>query len=241
MSIFKRLRLAQQSMAGVVKDGRNAFAKYDYVSAEALIRDSRVALHNAGLVLVPVSLTICGEGDERRLDAQWQLHDEDGGIVDVSCQWPITIEKGRPIDKATAVARTASLGYLLRDLLLLPRVASEDELDWSGHDEARAGLEQLHTPSAPPAPVEPPPAKQTTRGKKPAPQGTPDRVPAGSSEAFEACAVWLEKQGIANARTELQTGCIAYLDHQRDERGVHELTRGELAKIGKHIVSMLAD
>jgi hypothetical protein len=41
--------------------------------------------------------------------------------------WPVTLERGRPLDKAVAIASTSSLGYLLRDLLLMARVDPGDE------------------------------------------------------------------------------------------------------------------
>ena len=234
MSIYKRLRLAQQSLAGVVKDGHNGFAKYDYVSAEALIRDSRGALHSAGLVLVPVALRIVGEGEERRLDASWEVRDEEGAAVPVGCAWPVVIEKGRPLDKAIAVARTASLGYLLRDLLLLPRVAHEDELDWSGHDEARAGLEQM-TDKAP---------KKEPKKVEAEPSQAPAAAPAGPPDSPEVVKAieWLEGKKIANARRELIGAAESWLFNRNDARQTaNELTKTELNSVVKWIVSNLKD
>ena len=48
-------------------------------------------------------------------------------------EWAIILEKGRPLDKAIAGADTASLSYMLRDLLILPRVEAGTEMD----DDAR--------------------------------------------------------------------------------------------------------
>lgn len=237
MSIYKRLRLAQQSIAGVVKDGHNGFAKYDYVSAEALIRDSRAALHSAGLVLVPVSLGIVGEGEERRLDASWEVRDDEGAVVPVGCAWPVVVEKGRPLDKAIAVARTASLGYLLRDLLLLPRVAHEDELDWSGHDEARAGLEKLSDKA--PKKEQPKKAEQA-----PAPAPAPAAEPSGPPDSPEVVKAieWLEGKGIVNARRELIGAAESWLFNRNDARtSANELTKTELNSVVKWIVSNLKD
>lgn len=234
-SIYKRLRLAQQSIAGIVKDGHNSFAKYDYVSAEALIRDSRSALHSAGLVLVPAALRIVGEGEERRLDASWEVRDEEGAAVAVGCAWPVVIEKGRPLDKAIAVARTASLGYLLRDLLLLPRVAHEDELDWSGHDEARAGLEQM-TDKAP--------KKEQPKKVEAEPSQAPAAAPAGPPDSPEVVKAieWLEGKKIANARRELIGAAESWLFNRKDARtSANELTKAELNSVVKWIVSNLKD
>ena len=53
---------------------------------------------------------------------------------------PIIPDKGRPMDKAVATARTYALGYMLRDLLLLPRVepsADVDARDDRGHEPKR--------------------------------------------------------------------------------------------------------
>jgi hypothetical protein len=46
----------------------------------------------------------------------------------LSTSWPVVPDKGRPLDKATASAATTSLAYLLRDLLLAPRVDPSDDL-----------------------------------------------------------------------------------------------------------------
>ena len=50
--------------------------------------------------------------------------------------WPIVTGKGKPLDKAVASARTSSLGYLIRDLLVAPRVHPTDDMDHSRWSQA---------------------------------------------------------------------------------------------------------
>ncbi len=54
----------------------------------------------------------------------------------LSDEWPIVPERGRPLDKAIASAKTSSLGYLLRDLMVAPRVLPGDDMDDSARDAA---------------------------------------------------------------------------------------------------------
>ena len=52
-SIRAALLVAQQLLPGVLKDSKNDFHKYKYVSSESMIREARAALHGAGLALSP--------------------------------------------------------------------------------------------------------------------------------------------------------------------------------------------
>jgi hypothetical protein len=71
----------------------------------------------------------------RREDAL--LHDASDEVRLIMTEWPVIPEPGRPFDKARAAADTASLGYVLRNLLLLPRVEKGTGLDDDDrqHDE----------------------------------------------------------------------------------------------------------
>jgi hypothetical protein len=59
---------------------------------------------------------------------QFSLLHTSGEERQLSTAWPIVPDKGRPADKAAASAATTSLAYLLRDLLLAPRVDPADDL-----------------------------------------------------------------------------------------------------------------
>jgi hypothetical protein len=72
-----------------------------------------------------------------------------GERMEITIAWPVVPDRGRPLDKAVASAATTSLSYLLRDLLLMPRVDEADDI---------AGRDDTHVPA---------PAK-ARRGKEPA-------------------------------------------------------------------------
>lgn len=156
---------AQGEAHAVEKDSRNQFHKYNYVSAEAMITDAKKVLGKHGLALVPQGFdlvpnpglmleTMNSRGEKSRHDAagvlrsSWLLMHKGGGSLQVSSAWPVVPEAGRPLDKAVAAARTASLNYLLRDLLQFPRVEEGTELDDDSRDAAPP--QRQAAPKAPP-------------------------------------------------------------------------------------------
>ncbi len=128
-SLAERLVRAQQSAQAVTKDARNEFHKYDYVSSESIIREAREALHSAGLSVVCVSSNVDRSSEAALLIAIYRVQSVSGEGMDMHYETPIVPDKGRPMDKAVGAARTYSLSYFLRDLLLLPRVDKRDEVD----------------------------------------------------------------------------------------------------------------
>jgi hypothetical protein len=107
----------------LAKDKRNEYHRYDYVSSENRIREAREALRQALLALVPLSQKIVSVGERFVLEREFMLlHAPSGEHLRLQTSWPILPDKGRPLDKAVATADTASLGYLLRSLLLIPAV-----------------------------------------------------------------------------------------------------------------------
>ena len=129
------LAAAQASADRIDKDSRNDFARYDYTSAEALMAMWTKIGEAHGLSLYPAALNI--EGGVLR--TCWILeHAESEGTREIRMDWPIVEAKGKPMDKAVASARTSSLGYLIRDLLIAPRVHPTDDMDhprWSTGDK----------------------------------------------------------------------------------------------------------
>jgi hypothetical protein len=129
------LAAAQASADRIDKDSRNDFARYDYTSAEALMAMWTKIGEAHGLSLYPAALNI--EGGVLR--TCWILeHAESEGTREIRMDWPIVEAKGKPMDKAVASARTSSLGYLIRDLLIAPRVHPTDDMDhprWSMGDK----------------------------------------------------------------------------------------------------------
>ena len=160
--LFAALASAQAAAKNVEKDAKNQFHKYNYVSAEAMIAEAKVCLSSNGLAVVPTSAIMreprageqptggdsdLGKGARMMLVASWLVCHVDGGSIPVECEWPVIPEKGRPLDKALAAARTASLNYLLRDLLQLPRVEEGTDLDHDSRDQQRR---EPARPAAPP-------------------------------------------------------------------------------------------
>lgn len=148
---------AQMESRGVQKDKKNEFHRYNYVSTEALILEAQGSLHAHGLALHPamtelVTITASGSAvvpPEKGqafvtepytvivLRRTWRLTHASGEYMEWGQDWPIVPERGRPLDKATAAADTASLGYTLRDLLLLARVEKGTDLDDNSRDEPK--------------------------------------------------------------------------------------------------------
>jgi len=120
---------AQRAAVGVHKSSKNTFHRYDYASAETIIRAASAALTGAGLALVCVEADVVGVDDLKILRRRFTLYHATGQSIDLAQAWPIVVEKGRPLDKAVASADTAGLGYLLRSLLMLPRVEAGTDLD----------------------------------------------------------------------------------------------------------------
>lgn len=153
LTLAAALVSAQASARPVEKDARNKFHSYNYVSAEAMIADSKEILAAHGLALAPSGFEL-GENPNIKITASskngptefscagiltshWTVFHEAGETMQIHTQWPVVPESGRPLDKAVAAARTASLSYLLRDLLQLPRVEEGTGLDEDSRDRHR--------------------------------------------------------------------------------------------------------
>lgn len=145
------LLIAQSSIDGVGKDARNSFHKYAYTSAEGMISACREALHGAGLTLQRSGWTLAQDG--MTVTSTFILrHAASGQQEAYEVPWLVVVEKGRPIDKALAGALTTSLGYLLRDLLLLPREDEDGSMDRRNDDPKTAQHAVGFRPAPAPAP-----------------------------------------------------------------------------------------
>src|SRR5688572_27252394 len=128
-NLFGALAKAQAAARAVEKSATNSFHRYKYASAEAVIEESRHALAGSGLALLPTRYAVERREDGMMLVARYALTHASGEKIDLESETPIIPEKGRPEDKATATAKTFDLAYLLRGLLLLPRVEEGTEAD----------------------------------------------------------------------------------------------------------------
>lgn len=203
------LVLAQMESRGVHKDKKNEFHRYNYVSTEALIMEAQGCLHAHGLALHPggsqlVTITASGSAvvpqeKGQAFDAQpytvlilrrtWHLTHAGGEVLEWSQDWPIVPERGRPLDKATAAADTASLGYTLRDLLLLARVEKGTDLDDDSRDDGR------RDPAPPPRSAAKPPPSTEKRPHDPSWESARAGFCAALGElglSYDAVADWCE-------------------------------------------------
>lgn len=158
-ALHAALARAVARAAAVEKDGANTYHRYRYASAEAMLTEARAALAAEGLALV-ISGAVVDEAarplTEVRAKGERASPDDrcpvlvvdaalvhaEGGSLPLGWEWPVVVEAGRPADKAVASARTTSLAYALRDLLLLPRVDESDDMDSPRRDEARERAER---------------------------------------------------------------------------------------------------
>jgi hypothetical protein len=123
-NLAKSLAAAQQRCRAASKDSRNSYHGYKYASSEAIITEAKAALADSGLSVTPMKQHI----ENAVLSREFLLMHESGESLSIATSWPIVPDKGRPLDKAVAIAATSSLAYLLRDLLLMPRVDDADDL-----------------------------------------------------------------------------------------------------------------
>jgi len=165
---------AQRHAQAVAKASKNSFHGYKYASAEALIEESRAALGEAGLAVMPVNWVVVPvtdlEGVKSKVQVTYMLVHESGASVTATTETSVLPEKGRPQDKAEATALTYNLGYYLRGLLLLPREeeSSVDARDDRQFQPASKSAVKPASQIASQAP-NPPPAQPTPKPATPSP------------------------------------------------------------------------
>lgn len=182
-NLYAALVRAQADVRPVEKDSTNTFHKYKYASGDDVIASARSALNTHGLAVLALRwqvseaptwyidwqpdptdptpdpkqkrhLPVKVEDIAIRLAVHYRLVHESGESLDFDpFSVPVLPEKGRPIDKAEAGARTYALSYFLRDLLLIPRVDEGTDVDQRDDREYRA---RAPRPQAVPAPYHAP-------------------------------------------------------------------------------------
>ena len=130
--LAKGLALAQQKCKAVVKDAVNRHHNYAYASGEAIIEAANEALEGSGVTTLPLEsyLERYQEGEVwcYELRRTFLVLHASGESLVARVVWPVVVERGRPLDKAAAIADTVSLSYFLRDLLRMPRIDPDDDL-----------------------------------------------------------------------------------------------------------------
>ena len=166
-NLASALLAAQQALPSVGKDSqfKGGTYGYSYTSSETMIAACRTVLHGAGLVLRRAGWTFEGTPDGGIVKSQFVLtHPASGESITDEVAWVAVPRGQQPIDKAMAGALTASLGYALRDLLLVPR---EDENEMDRQDDSK-----FQPKRAAPAPA-PRQTQQEAPRAVPAPQAAP--------------------------------------------------------------------
>jgi len=116
---------AQMGLESVSKDATNDWGKYGYTSAEQMITKCRQTLLGNGLVFSRTNWELV---DDKVCSEFLIVHAESGQQIRFSNQ--MVFVGGKNPDKAVLAALTTSMNYMLRDLLLIPRVeAGQPEVD----------------------------------------------------------------------------------------------------------------
>jgi ERF superfamily protein len=179
-SLARALVAAQQAVDVAGKDATNKHHGYDYASAEEIVAVGSAALGASGLAFseessafepFAIELLRRAERGEKPypdgiggalgvLTVVYELSHESGERRAIRHVFPVVPEKGRPLDKALAAARTECLAYALRGLLLMQRRAKGQRKarlpDVSGrgdvpdHDQPKRATLAAGTASVPP-------------------------------------------------------------------------------------------
>lgn len=236
------LAQAQARARSVEKDAKNTFHKYAYASAEAILGEAKHALEGTGLALVPQNDAVAASPAVEGQTVSWVLTrglllvHSSGESIYLTTSWPIVPDKGRPLDKAVASARTTSLAYLLRDLLLMPRVAEGEDMDHGSRDERRDDRRE-EAPRGPagrrrePAREEVPAPSPSRAAKAPADPTPPSEAPPAGMDTptlFRAA----ERATLALVLSRLQDALVAQqlLDAKRSPDEVDAPLTNALSK-----------
>jgi hypothetical protein len=152
------LLAAQKSIPPLPLDGYNAFHRYHYTRSETIIEAGRKALIDNGLIFIPPQAFLEGwerDGPDR---LEWVVtyvvrHVASGEDMPFPRRWPVCVEKGSTLTKATGTADTECLAYFLRGLLLIPRKNPPDEEPNARDDQPQ----QVARPAKAQKPAKPPP------------------------------------------------------------------------------------
>lgn len=182
--LFQALLAAQKELRAVPPDARNEFHKYDYASAERIIQECRQALHRHGILVWRGQWQYLTQPIPMVQASVHVVLAETGEALTETFQFPVLPSGSQPLDKAVATALTSGLKYFLRDLLLVPRIALDEDMDT--RDDRQGPAEPV--PAVPAAPI----VKSTATPPEPRleqPPSTPPikpiRMPTSLREAGE--------------------------------------------------------
>lgn len=214
---------AQAEVKVALKGSTNTFHHYKYASAEEVLTVGRDALNDNGLSFSPTEETIIAlpagvnaddmGGAPCILRIVFLLEHTSGESRTMETHVPVCPERSkqggwsRPLDKALFGARTESLGYALRDLLLIPRV---DAPNVSGRgDNGDRQAPPQNRDQRPPQRQQQPPVRQEQPKQAPANAAGPSaKVAAPTEEQAQQLAAlkasWVARMGEATDKVQLQ-------------------------------------
>lgn len=120
---------AAASIEQVAPDGINAHHRYRYATAEAITSAARGALIDEGLITSRAVHSVEMRGEMPWAEIVFGVHHTTGQSRYETTWWPVVEGKGRPMDKAIAVALTSSWKFWLTSLLAIPRVQPDEDMD----------------------------------------------------------------------------------------------------------------
>lgn len=186
---------AARALKGIEKRGRNTFHGYEYATAEDVMDACRAALISGGMMLDASEWDL-----EERAAGTFLLRQvvrvvhESGEVRERRIVWPVVPEKGRPIDKAVAVALTASLAYCIRGMLVAPRGIGEPDMSDRDDRSFQPPKPQQARPQPQASPPRPKPAAPARKppAKPQAPTGLQRLIFAGCDRHESSGVEWCE-------------------------------------------------
>ena len=122
--MWTALRGAQLALNAVVKDAQNDWGKYGYTSAEEMIGQCRRALLDNRLVFTRKRWGL----QDSKVTSEFVLaHPDSGATMEFSNE--MIVAAGKNPDKTVLAALTTVMNYTLRDLLMVPRLDNQPEID----------------------------------------------------------------------------------------------------------------
>jgi len=240
-SLAAALAEAQAKCGTATKAGRNSHHGYRYATAETIIATAKDALASTGLAVIPGRTAVVHDEGGPTLVRKFVLVHAGGQTLECESVWPIVEERGRPLDKATAIATTTSLAYFLRDLLLMPRAAGEMD-ERADAKPAKSGREVLAEREAAKRAQAQQPAQQPAPGNG---KATPDQLarlkdlreqlfaetkPADPKAAWAALLAFYKADTATALTADQAAHLIGQIAHQLTtldvERAMHADTKG---------------
>lgn len=128
------LLAAQREMDAIKKDATNAHGRFDYASAESVLRESKKVLNRHGLFMTGGKETahdVCGMP---HLATGYVLcHAASGEKMEFQRDWPVKPQGAQNPVRAAASVTTSGFSYMLRDILHIER-AAKDDMNHESHD-----------------------------------------------------------------------------------------------------------